>query len=85
VVGSSPERSLPFHPHVLLWLNQVEVWFSILAEHALKNLSLTRAKELREAIDRDVKVYNPKAAPFEWTKAVVHPIGLKSRYADLCN
>ena len=74
-----------FTPTYSSWLNQVEVWFSILAEHALKNLSLTKAKELRDAVDRYVKVYNPKAAPFEWTKAVVHQVGLKKRYADLCN
>jgi transposase len=80
-----PNVHFHFTPTYSSWLNQVEVWFSILAEHALKNLSLTRAKELREAIDRYVKAYNPKAAPFEWTKAVVHPIGLKPRYADLCN
>jgi hypothetical protein len=39
---------------------------------------------LREAIDRFVKVYNQDAAPFEWTKAVVHPSAPKRRYAYLC-
>jgi len=80
-----PNVHLHFTPTYSSWLNQVEIWFSILGEHALKNLSLTKVKELREAIDRYVKVYNPKAAPFEWTKAVVHQVGLKKRYADLCN
>jgi hypothetical protein len=37
------------------------------------------------AIDRFVKVYNQKASPFEWTKAVVHPTAPKTKYADLCN
>ena len=79
-----PQVHFHFTPTYSSWLNQVEVWFSILTEQALKNLSLTRAQQLRDAIDRYVKVYNPKAAPFEWTKAVVHPVGLKRRYADLC-
>jgi hypothetical protein len=43
---------------------------------------LTQAKQLREAMERLVKVYNPKAAPFEWTTAVVPQVGLKKRYAD---
>lgn len=84
-LAQHPNVHFHFTPTYSSWLNQVEVWFSILVEQALKNLSLTRAKELREAIDRFVKVYNPKAAPFEWTKAVVHPVEFKRRYADLCN
>jgi len=28
--------------------------------------------------------YNKTAAPFEWTKAVVHQTGPKPKYADLC-
>jgi transposase len=84
-LAQHPKVHFHFTPTYSSWLNQVEVWFSILAEHALKNLSLTKAKELRDAIDRYVKVYHPKAAPFEWTKAVVHPVELKKRYADLCN
>ena len=37
-----------------------------------------------EAIDRFVKVHNAKAAPFEWTKAVVHPSRPRRLYSDLC-
>jgi transposase len=76
---SATDFSSHFTPTYSAWLNQVEVWFSILAEHALKNLSLTKAKELRDAIDRHLKVYNPKAAPLESTKAVVHQVELKKR------
>jgi len=39
---------------------------------------------LREAIDKFVKAYNKTAAPFEWTKAVVHQTAPKPKYADLC-
>ena len=66
------------------WLNQVEVWFSLLARYALKGASFTSLKELREAIDRFIVAYNPTAHPFEWTK-IVHPKSLKRHYADLCN
>jgi len=78
--------SVHFHytPTYSSWLNQVEVWFSILSRQALRGASFTSARQLREAIDRFVTAYNQTAHPFEWTKAVVHPTGPKSRYSDLC-
>jgi len=86
------DRWLRVHPRVHVhytptyssWLNQVECWFSILSRAALRGASFTSPQQLREAIDRFVKVYNRDAAPFEWTKAVVHPTAPKKRYADLC-
>jgi hypothetical protein len=66
-------------------LNQVECWFSILGQQALQGVSFTSAEQLRKAIDKFVKAYNQKAAPFEWTKAVVHPTAPKIKDADLCN
>ena len=67
------------------WLNQVEVWFSLLSRYALKGASFTSPEELKEAIDRFIVAYNPTAHPFEWTKEVVHPKSLKRHYADLSN
>jgi len=86
------DRWLKLHPNVHLhfiptyssWLNQVECWFSILSRSALRGASFTSARQLRDAIDAFVKVYNAKAVPFEWTKTVVHPTSLKKNYADLC-
>jgi transposase len=67
------------------WLNQVECWFSILWRQALRGLSSTSSRNLRQAIDAFVSVYSQNAHPFEWTKHVVHPGQLKHNYADLCN
>lgn len=74
-----------FIPTYSSWLNQVECWFSILSRQALQGASFTSPQQLRQAIDAFVKVYNAKAAPFEWKKAVVFPSGPKSKYSDLCN
>ena len=73
-----------FIPTYSSWLNMVEVWFSILSRQALRNLSCTTIRQLRDAIDRFVKAYQQTAAPFEWTKAVVHASAPKERYSDLC-
>lgn len=73
-----------FIPTYSSWLNMVEVWFSILSRQALRNLSATSVKQLRNAIDRFVKAYRQTASPFEWTKAFVEPSGPHKRYSDLC-
>jgi len=75
---------LHYTPTHASWLNQIEVWFSILSRAALKSGSFTAPKEVREAIDAFVTVYNENAHPFEWRKAEVHPTTPKPKYADLC-
>lgn len=87
------ERWLPRHPNVhfhftpthACWLNQVEIWFSLLARAALRGASFTHVRELREAIDRFIAAYDAVAAPFEWRKETVHPVSLKKTYVDLCH
>ena len=79
-----PNVRLHFIPTYSSWLNQVEVWFSVLSRQALQGASFTSPAQLRQAIDDFVKVYNQQAAPFEWKKAVVFPSGLKKKYSDLC-
>jgi transposase len=66
------------------WLNQVEVWFSILTRQTLRGASLKSVQELREAIDAFIKAYNQQAAPFEWTKVSVKAKALEGKYANLC-
>ena len=64
-----------------------EYWFSILSRSVLRGASFTSAQQLAtpfDAIDKFVTAYNANAAPFEWTKAVVHPTGPKRAYSDLC-
>ncbi len=87
------DRWLRRHPNVHFhyiptyssWLNQVEIWFSILTRRALAGASFTSPRQVREAIDAFVKVYNPNATPFEWTKEVVHPTRPSHKYANLRN
>ena len=85
------DRWLARHPLVYFhytpthasWLNQVEVWFSVLTRAVLRGLSATNPRQVRRAIDRFTNASNEHPVPFEWTKSVVHPGGLKQRYADL--
>ncbi len=80
-----PTVHLHFTPTHASWLNQIEIWFSILYRAALRGASFTAPRQVRHAIDRFIAAYNPEAAPFEWRKAVVHAVPLKHRYAELRN
>lgn len=66
------------------WLNQVEIWFSILWKQALRGASFTSPAQVRKAIDDFVEVHNETAAPFEWKATEVYPSTFKNKYNDLC-
>jgi hypothetical protein len=80
------------------WLNQVEVWFSILASKAFRRQPLRRRpprpwrgwvftspRQVRDQIDAFIAAYNQDAQPFEWTKQVVFAQHPRSKYANLGN
>lgn len=84
------DRWLAMHPNVHFhytptsasWLNQVEIWFSILSGKSLKGKSFQSLKELKTHIKNFIERYNETARPFAWTKSEVHQKRLKPRFAD---
>jgi transposase len=78
-----PRVNWHYTPTHASWLNQIEVWFSILTRQALRGASFTSPRQVREAIDRFVAAYNTHATPFEWQKREVHSVGLKQYYGQL--
>lgn len=78
-----PTVKFHYTPTHASWLNQVEIWFSILWRNALKGVSFTSPNQIREAIEKFIEVYNPNASPFEWKKANVHPVSPKKYYSNL--
>jgi len=78
-----PNVHLHYTPTYASWLNQVEIWFSILSRRALQGASFTSPYEVREAIDRFVQAHNKTAAPFEWTQTNVKQRPLSKSYANL--
>jgi transposase len=65
------------------WLNQVEIWFSILWKKALRGASWTSPNQIRKKINDFVEVYNETAAPFEWKATEVMPVKPKNNYSLL--
>ena len=78
-------KNVHFHftPTHASWLNQVEIWFSILARSTLQGASFSSVAQLRAAIDAFIEAYNAAAAPFQWRRATVRPKSLTSRITDL--
>src|SRR5512132_495224 len=78
-------KNVRFHftPTHASWLNQVEIWFSILCRKALASSSFISPQAVRERIDAFVEAYNQTARPFTWTKTHVAQKTLKPRLADL--
>jgi hypothetical protein len=50
------------------WLNQIEIWFSILVRRVLKRGNFTSVKDLRDKILAFIEYFNAALAkPFKWT------------------
>ena len=66
---SAPCRWIQFVylPKHTSWLNQIEIWFSILVRRLLKRASFTSTAELRERILAFIAYFNQHAKPFRWT------------------
>lgn len=57
-----------FTPKHSSWLNQIEMWFSILVRRLLKRASFTSVEDLRERLLAFIEYFNrTMAKPFKWT------------------
>ena len=57
-----------YTPRHCSWLNQVEIWFSILARRLLKRSSFTSIEDLRARTLKFIDYFNNVLAkPFRWT------------------
>lgn len=57
-----------YTPKHTSWLNQVEIWFSILVRRLLKRASFTSVEDLRERVLAFIEYFNATLAkPFKWT------------------
>ncbi len=77
-------KNVRFHytPTHTSWLNQVEIWFSILARKSLDGASFKAVDELKAHVDASIRDYNETAKPFVWTKSEVHRKRLKPCFAN---
>jgi transposase len=59
-----------YTPKHTSWLNQIEIWFSILVGRLLKRASFNSIEELHQALINFIEYFNATMAkPFKWTYA----------------
>lgn len=61
-----PRYHLHFTPTYSSWLNQVERWFGLITQRAIRRGSFGSVKELVQKIDQFVQAYNENCKPFMW-------------------
>jgi transposase len=67
---SQPAHRVTFHftPRHASWLNQIEIWFSILVRKLLRRGNFASTKALRIKIEQFITYFNQTMAkPFRWT------------------
>src|SRR5207244_7905389 len=64
---ANPHVHLHFTPTHASWLNQVELFFSILERRLLRRGEFASVDELADRIIHFIREYNRDARPFRWT------------------
>jgi transposase len=64
-----PSHKVVFHytPNHSSWLNQIEIWLSILVRKVLKRGSFASVEALEAKVLAFIAYYNQTAKPFKWT------------------
>ena len=65
-LARNPRVQMHFTPTYSSWLNQVERWFALITERAIRRNSFTSVRELKQQIELFVQRYNTDATPFQW-------------------
>ena len=62
-----PRYHIHFTPTYASWLNQVERWFALITQRAIKRGSFRNVKTLIKRIERYIELHNQHCVPFKWT------------------
>jgi len=66
-LAAHPRYQVHYIPTYASWLNQVEIWFNLITQRAIRRGTFKSVKELIAKIEQFVKRYNAKSCPFVWT------------------
>ncbi|MDR6412790.1 UNVERIFIED_ORG: hypothetical protein ABIC62_006112 [Burkholderia sp. 1595] len=62
-----PRYHMHFTPTYSSWLNQVERWFGLVTQQAIRRGSFRNVRQLIASIEGYVEQYNVHKRPFAWT------------------
>ena len=66
-LAARPRFHVHYTPTYSSWLNQVEIWFNIITQRAIRRGTFRSVRDLVAKIDRFVQHYNRRCRPFVWT------------------
>lgn len=66
-LAARPRFHIHYTPTYASWLNQVEIWFNIISQRAIRRGTFRNVRELVTKIDDFVRHYNQRSQPFMWT------------------
>jgi len=66
-LAQRPRYHIHYTPTYSSWLNQVERWFALITQPAIRRGSFRSVKDLVQKIDSFVRHYNRSSRPFVWT------------------
>jgi putative transposase len=66
-LAQRPRYHMHSIPTYSAWLNQVERWFGLIPQRAIRRATFTSVEDLIQKIDSFVQPYNPSSRPFVWT------------------
>ncbi len=66
-LAKRPRYHIHYTPTYSSWLKQVERWFGLITQQAIRRGSFSSVKELVRKIDHFVEHYNTHTCPFVWT------------------
>lgn len=66
-LAGRPRWHMHFIPTYSSWLNQVERFFALITDKAIRRGSFTSVKQLVQRIEHFVAAYNTDCQPFKWT------------------
>lgn len=80
-----PRYHVHFTPTYASWLNQVERWFGLITQQAIRRGSFRTVRELVQRIDTFVTRYNRTSTPFAWTATAESILAKLTRLAKAIN
>jgi len=66
-LAAHPRYQVHYTPTYASWLNQVEIWFHLISQRAIRRGTFKSTKDLIAKIDQFVQHYNAQTRPFAWT------------------
>jgi putative transposase len=66
-LAARPRFHVHYTPTYSSWLNQVEIWFNIITQRAIRRRTFRSVRDLVANIERFVQRYNRQCRPFMWT------------------